>query len=159
MSKTISSSAQRVQDALNSFGLALEVVELPQSTRTATEAAQAAGCSVGQIVKSLVFRGKQTGRAVLVLTSGANRVNEQRLAQLLAEPAEKADPDFVRQRTGFSIGGVPPVGHSEPLLTFVDQDLMQHSEIWAAAGTPNAVFRLTPRDLVRISSGQVVSVK
>jgi prolyl-tRNA editing enzyme YbaK/EbsC (Cys-tRNA(Pro) deacylase) len=86
-------------------------------------------------------------------------VNEQRLAQLLAEPAEKADPDFVRQRTGFSIGGVPPVGHSEPLLTFVDQDLMQHSEIWAAAGTPNAVFRLTPRDLVRISSGQVVSVK
>ncbi|MBM4430017.1 MAG: YbaK/EbsC family protein [Chloroflexi bacterium] len=159
MSKTMSASAQKVQQALNAFGLALEVVELPQSTRTATEAAQAAGCSVGQIVKSLVFRGKESGRAVLVLTSGANRVNEQTLAQLLAEPVQKADPDFVRQRTGFSIGGVPPLGHVQPLPTFIDQDLMSYSEIWAAAGTPNAVFRLTPADLVEISSGQVVSVK
>jgi len=155
----MSASAQKVQQALNAFGLALEVVELPQSTRTATEAAQAAGCSVGQIVKSLVFRGRQTERAVLVLTSGANRVNEQTLAQLAGEQVGKADPDFVRQRTGFSIGGVPPVGHSEPLPTFIDQDLMQYSEIWAAAGTPNAVFRLIPADLVRISSGRIVSVK
>ena len=156
---TLSASAQKVQAALQTLGLALEVVELPASTRTAQEAAQAVGCTVGQIVKSLVFRALQSDRPVLVETSGLNRVDETRLAALLGEPVGKADADFVRQRTGFVIGGVPPLGHAEALPTFIDQDLLQYQEIWAAAGTPNAVFRLTPAELLQMTGGQVVAVK
>ena len=156
---TLSASAQKVQAALQALGLTLEVVELPASTRTAQEAAQAVGCTVGQIVKSLVFRALQSDRPVLVETSGLNRVDETRLAALLGEPVGKADADFVRQRTGFVIGGVPPLGHAEALPTFIDQDLLQYQEIWAAAGTPNAVFRLTPAELLQMTRGQVVAVK
>ena len=156
---TLSASAQKVQAALQTLGLALEVVELPASTRTAQEAAQAVGCTVGQIVKSLVFRALQSDRPVLVETSGLNRVDETRLAALLGEPVGKADADFVRQRTGFVIGGVPPLGHAEALPTFIDQDLLQYQEIWAAAGTPHAVFRLTPAELLQMTGGQVVAVK
>ena len=159
MSEPLSSSAQKVQDALSSLGLTLQVVELPDSTRTAVEAAQAIGCQVGQIVKSLVFKGKRSGRPVLVAASGPNRVDERKIEALISEPLGKADAEFVRQRTGFVIGGVPPVGHSEQLETFIDQDLMQYDEIWAAAGTPHAVFRLTPADLVRITGGRVVAAK
>ncbi len=154
----LSSSAQKVQDALDAFGLHLQVVELPASTRTAVEAAQAIGCQVGQIVKSLIFKGVQTARPVLVIASGPNRVNEKRIADLLGEPLGRADADFVRQHTGFVIGGVPPVGLAEPIETFIDQDLLQYPQIWAAAGTPNAVFALTPQDLVRIVTGRVVSI-
>ncbi len=156
---TLSASAQKVQAALQALGLTLEVVELPASTRTAQEAAQAVGCTVGQIVKSLVFRALQSDRPVLVETSGLNRVDETRLAALLGEPVGKADADFVRQRTGFVIGGVPPLGHAEALPTFIDQDLLQYQEIWAAAGTPHAVFRLTPAELLQMTGGQVVVVK
>jgi prolyl-tRNA editing enzyme YbaK/EbsC (Cys-tRNA(Pro) deacylase) len=148
-----------VQDALARLGLTLQVVELPDSTRTAVEAAQAIGCQVGQIVKSLVFKGKRSERPVLVAASGSNRVDECKIEALISEPLGKADAEFVRQRTGFVIGGVPPVGHSEQLETFIDQDLLQYDEIWAAAGTPHAVFRLTPADLVRITGGRVVDVK
>lgn len=158
MSKTLSASAQRVQEALKGLGFTLQVVELPDSTRTAVEAAQAVGCQLGQIVKSLVFKAKRSERPILVIASGANRVNERAIEAMIGEPLGKADADFVRQRTGFVIGGVPPVGHSEPLTTFVDQDLLAFDEIWAAAGTPNAVFRLTPHDLVRMSGGQVVKI-
>jgi prolyl-tRNA editing enzyme YbaK/EbsC (Cys-tRNA(Pro) deacylase) len=159
MSDPLSPSAQRVQDALARLGLALQVVELPGSTRTAVEAAQAIGCQVGQIVKSLVFKGKRSGRPVLVAASGPNRVDERKIEALISEPLGKADAEFVRQRTGFVIGGVPPVGHSELLETFIDQDLLQYEEIWAAAGTPHAVFHLTPADLVRITGGRVIAVK
>jgi len=147
-----------VQQALQALGFALEVVELPDSTRTAAEAAQAVGCQVGQIVKSLVFKAKRSQRPVLVVASGANRVNEKAIEALIGEPFGRADADFVRQRTGFAIGGVPPVGHSERLETFIDEDLLQHAEIWAAAGTPNAVFRLTPGDLARMTGGRVVKI-
>jgi prolyl-tRNA editing enzyme YbaK/EbsC (Cys-tRNA(Pro) deacylase) len=159
MSDPLSPSAQKVQDALAGLGLTLQVVELPGSTRTAVEAAQAIGCQVGQIVKSLVFKGKHSERPVLVAASGPNRVDERKIEALISEPLGKADAEFVRQRTGFVIGGVPPVGHSERLETFIDQDLLQYDEIWAAAGTPHAVFRLTPADLVRITGGRVVAVK
>ncbi len=158
MSRLLSASAQRVQDALNAHGVACQVVELPDSTRSAQEAAEAIGCRVEQIVKSLVFRGKQTDAAILVLTSGTNRVNEQRIKALVGEPIKKADADFVRQRTGFAIGGVAPIGHVESLSTYIDEDLLQFEEIWAAAGTPHAVFKLTPDDLLKIACGQVVSV-
>lgn len=140
------------------MGFTLQVVELPDSTRTAAEAAQAVGCQVGQIVKSLIFKGKRSERPILVVASGSNRVDERVIEALIGEPLGKADADFVRQHTGFAIGGVPPVGHAEKLLTFVDEDLLQYAEIWAAAGTPNAVFCLAPPDLVRMTSGQVIKI-
>jgi prolyl-tRNA editing enzyme YbaK/EbsC (Cys-tRNA(Pro) deacylase) len=158
MSQELSPSAKKVQNALAGLGLSLQVVELPASTRTAVEAAQAVGCQVGQIVKSLIFKGKRSERPILVVASGANRVDEKKIEALIGEPLGKADADFVRQRTGFVIGGVPPVGHAERLETFIDRDLLQHGEIWAAAGTPNAVFRLTPADLVKMTGGQVVEI-
>jgi prolyl-tRNA editing enzyme YbaK/EbsC (Cys-tRNA(Pro) deacylase) len=151
----LSASAQRVQDALDSFGVTLQVVELPASTRSAVEAAQAVGCQVEQIAKSLVFKAQESDRPVLVIASGPNRVNEGRLGELLGEAIRKADADFVRQRTGFVIGGVPPVGHMERMPTYVDEDLLQYDTIWAAAGTPHAVFQLGPTDLVRLTSGVV----
>jgi prolyl-tRNA editing enzyme YbaK/EbsC (Cys-tRNA(Pro) deacylase) len=159
MPEPLSPSAQKVQDALASLGLALQVVELPASTRTAVEAAQAVGCQVGQIVKSLVFKAKRSGQPILVVASGANRVDERKIEALLGEPLGKADADFVRQRTGFVIGGVPPLGHLEKLSTFIDQDLLQYAEIWAAAGTPNAVFRLSPLHLVQMTAGTVLDLK
>ncbi len=159
MSDELSSSALKVQQALDQLGLRLQVVELPGSTRTALEAAQAVGCQVGQIVKSLVFKSKHTGRPILVLASGQNRVDEKRIAALIAEPLGKADADFVRQHTGFVIGGVPPVGHLEKLVTFIDQDLLEFDELWAAAGTPHAVFRLKPAELVQMTAGQVADIK
>jgi Cys-tRNA(Pro) deacylase len=159
MPQELSASAQKVQDALKGRGFTSQVVELPDSTRTAKEAAQAIGCRVEQIVKSLIFKGKQTNKPVLVVASGQNRVNEKRLAELVGEPIAKADADFVRQHTGFVVGGVPPVGHKEPLITFIDEDLLQFSEIWAAAGTPFAVFQLTPSELQAMTGGRVVSIK
>jgi prolyl-tRNA editing enzyme YbaK/EbsC (Cys-tRNA(Pro) deacylase) len=155
----LSPSAQKVQDALHALGLSNQVVELPNTTRTSAEAAEAVGCEVAQIAKSVIFRGKNTQRPILVVASGINRVNEKKLAEFIAEPVEKPDADFVRQRTGFVIGGVPPLGHVEPIDIFIDEDILQYSEIWAAAGTPNAVFCLTPADLVRMTDGRVVAVK
>ncbi|MCU0595506.1 MAG: YbaK/EbsC family protein [Desulfobacterota bacterium] len=154
----LSDSAQKVQQALNQHGVACTVVELPGSTRTAVEAAQAVGCRVEQIAKSLVFQGKTTKRPVLVVASGANRVNEKKLRDLLSEPVRKADADFVREQTGFAIGGVPPAGLSKAMDVFIDEDLFQYEEIWAAAGTPHAVFKLTAPDLVKITRGKVVNL-
>ena len=156
--KTLSASAQKVQDALNAMGLTLEVVELPGSTRTAAEAAQAVGCQVGQIVKSLVFKARRSERPILVIASGANRVAEPLIESLIGEALGKADADFVRQHTGFAIGGVPPVGHSETLTTFIDEDLLQYNQVWAAAGTPHAVFQLNPYELPRLTGGLVVRI-
>jgi prolyl-tRNA editing enzyme YbaK/EbsC (Cys-tRNA(Pro) deacylase) len=154
----LSPSALKVQQALNAIGMSLEVIELPDSTRTSLEAAQALGCQVGQIAKSIVFKAIPSENPVLVIASGSNRVNEKVIAELVGEVIGKADADFVRQRTGFVIGGVPPLGHSERLQTFIDRDLLQFSIIWAAAGTPHAVFRLTPDDLLRITAGNVIQV-
>jgi len=162
VNETLSASAQRVQDALAALGGAArhrcQVVELPASTRSAQEAARAIGCQVAQIAKSLIFRGTETGRPLLVIASGANRVDEAAVGRVFGELIAKADADFVRQRTGFAIGGVPPVGHTEPLPTLIDADLLAYAEIWAAAGTPHAVFRLTPADLLRVTGGRVVAV-
>jgi prolyl-tRNA editing enzyme YbaK/EbsC (Cys-tRNA(Pro) deacylase) len=159
VAKLLSAAAQRVQDALNALGVACQVVELPESTHSADEAAQAIGCRVEQIAKSLVFRGRSTNQPILAIVSGGNRVDEEKLAVLVAEPVAKANADYVRQRTGYAIGGVPPVGHVQSLTCVVDEDLLQYEQIWAAAGTPRAVFRLTPADLQRITDGRVVSVK
>lgn len=154
----LSPSAQKVQAVLLALGFANVVVEHRQPTRTSAEAAQAVGCAVGQIAKSLVFRGQRSGRPLLVIASGANRVDEKKIAAWLGEKVDKPDADFVRARTGFAIGGVPPVGHVEPIPTLIDPDLLQYDLIWAAAGTPNAVFQLTPAELVAMTGGQLVAV-
>jgi prolyl-tRNA editing enzyme YbaK/EbsC (Cys-tRNA(Pro) deacylase) len=154
----LSASARKVQETLQALGLSGAVLEFAGTTRTSADAAKRIGCEVGQIAKSLVFRAQTSGRPVLVIASGANRVNEWRVGVLLKEVLEKAGAALVREATGFAIGGVPPVGHPQPLPTYIDQDLMQYADIWAAAGTPNAVFRLAPADLVRITGGVVVKV-
>ncbi len=156
---TLHPNAQRVLQALRGLGYNGEVVELQESTRTAAEAAQAAGCELGQIVKSLVFRIGVGGPAVLVLVSGSNRVHEKRLGRIIGGTLEKADADFVRETSGYAIGGVPPVGHKTPIQTYIDEDLLQYPFVWAAAGTPNAIFKVDPHELVKLSGGTVVSVK
>jgi prolyl-tRNA editing enzyme YbaK/EbsC (Cys-tRNA(Pro) deacylase) len=151
-------AAARVQRLLAEHGLAAEVVEFAETTRSAAEAAAQIGCAVGQIAKSLVFRAKPSGRSVLVIASGANRVSEPAVEALLGEGIGKADADFVRDKTGYAIGGVAPVGHASRPATFIDADLLQYEVIWAAAGTPFAVFCLTPADLVRLTGGRVASI-
>jgi prolyl-tRNA editing enzyme YbaK/EbsC (Cys-tRNA(Pro) deacylase) len=152
-------SPQKVQNALAAAGVQTTVKEMPASTRTAKEAAATIGCAVAQIAKSLVFRASATDRAILVIASGTNRVNEALLSQLVGEPIERATPEFVRERTGFVIGGVPPIGHPSALPTWMDRDLLQFEKVWAAAGTPFAVFETTPADLERITGATVVDVK
>ncbi len=152
-------AAQRVQDALVARGRTYVVRQLDRSTRTASEAADAVGCLIGQIAKSLVFRGQDSGRPVLVIACGANRVSEARLAELLGEPVVKATPEFVREMTGFAIGGVAPVGHATPLPVYIDEDLLQFNVVWAAAGTPHALFPLPPSDLATLTEGEVVTLR
>ncbi len=137
----------------------MQVQELPRSTRTAVEAAQAVGCQVGQIAKSLVFRADDSGRAILVITSGAHRASLRAIAEAIGEAVGLADPDFVRDYTGFAIGGVPPIGHPQPLLTLIDEDLLEYSVIWAAAGTPRAVFPIVPSELAALTGGRVLRVR
>lgn len=151
-------SARRVQQALAAAGFDFQVREFPASTRTSQEAAAAIGCDVAQIAKSLIFRALDSDRPVLIMASGANRVEEKAVAALLGEKLERADAGFVRARTGFAIGGVPPVGHSEKPVCVIDADLLALDEIWAAAGTPNAVFRLTPDALVALTGGRVAQI-
>ncbi len=158
MSDNLSASARKVQHALEARGLACQVVEMAKTTRSAKDAARAVGCRVEQIVKSLVFRGKKSRKAFLIVASGVNRVNQEKFAELVGEPVEMPDADFVREKTGFAIGGVPPIAHTNPLETFIDEDLLNYAEIWAAAGTPRAVFKLTPADLQKITGGQVVKI-
>jgi prolyl-tRNA editing enzyme YbaK/EbsC (Cys-tRNA(Pro) deacylase) len=154
----LKASAQRVQDALRQRGFANQVIELTQTARSAAEAAAALGCEVGQIAKSLVFRTRRSGTGVLVIASGVNRVDIAKLEALLGEPIDRGHADFVREQTGYSIGGVPPVGHARPLTTTIDEDLLRHSRIWAAAGHPNAVFPLAPDELVLLTGGRVARV-
>ena len=156
---TLSPSAQKFQDLLNSLGYNYAVIEHAESTRTAQEAAERAGCELGQIVKSLIFKGKESGKPILVLTSGVNRVNEKRIRGYAGEAISRPDADFVRAVTGFAIGGVPPIGHIQQMESYIDEDFLQYPTIWAAAGTPNAIFELKTEDLQKMTSGRVVMVK
>ena len=156
---TLSTSAQKIQDQLKSLGYDYTVIEHAESTRTAQEAAERAGCELGQIVKSLIFRGKDSGKPILVLTSGANRVDEKRISEYAGEAIGRADADFVRTVTGFAIGGVPPIGHAQRMETYLDEDFLEYKTIWAAAGTPNAIFELKTSDLQAMTGGNVVRVK
>lgn len=155
---SISKRAQKFQDILNRRGFDLTVQELPDSTRTADDAAQALGCEKAQIVKSLVFRTSDND-PVLVLASGPNRVNEKAISKLLGANISKADADFVKAVTGFAIGGVPPLGHKQEITLLVDEDLLSFAEVWAAAGTPNAVFKIPGCLADILPKYQVISVK
>jgi prolyl-tRNA editing enzyme YbaK/EbsC (Cys-tRNA(Pro) deacylase) len=150
-------NAERVQAELRSRGAAGEVVEIAASTRTAQEAAAAIGTTVAQIAKSLVFLAGEA--PVLVIASGVNRVSLAKLAGILGCAATRPDAETVKRLTGFPIGGVAPVAHATPMRVLIDRDLLRHEEIWAAAGTPNAVFRTTPSALARITDGEVVDVR
>jgi prolyl-tRNA editing enzyme YbaK/EbsC (Cys-tRNA(Pro) deacylase) len=155
MSAVLSSpSVARVRAALAAAGVRSEIVELPGAARTARAAAEFLGCEVGQIANSLVFRAEKTGRALLVMSSGARRVDTARLARLAGEPVGKAGAQFVRERTGFAIGGVPPVGHAVPMAAYVEKGLARQPQIWAAAGHPHTVFCLSYPELVRITRGE-----
>jgi prolyl-tRNA editing enzyme YbaK/EbsC (Cys-tRNA(Pro) deacylase) len=156
---SLSSSAQKIQDTLSGLGSNFKVIEFAESTRTAQEAADRAGCQLGQIVKSMIFKGQRTNNAILVLTSGTNRVDEKKISQYMGEDIARADPEFVRAKTGFAIGGVPPVGHTCPIETYIDEDILNFTTVWAAAGTPNAIFELLSSDLVKITRGKIVRVK
>ena len=159
MGEKLSTSAARVQQALTEGHFTFRVLELPASTRTSREAAAAVGCDVECIAKSIIFKSKTTGAPILVIASGINRVDEKKVSSLLGEPIGKADADFVRAQTGYVIGGVPPLGHVQPIKTFIDQDLMSHDKIWAAAGTPHALFEMKPADLPVMTGGEVVEIK
>jgi len=153
-------SAEAVQKALHAKGLELTVVEVKESARTAQEAASAIGCEVAQIVKSLLFCTENGKEPVLILASGVNRVNEKRIEQQLGQKIVKADPNFTRDVTGYAIGGVPPVGHKTVIEhIFIDEELLQHEKLWAAAGTPHTVFSFPSTALQELTGGKISSIK
>jgi prolyl-tRNA editing enzyme YbaK/EbsC (Cys-tRNA(Pro) deacylase) len=149
-------AAARVAAAARDLGLAIEVVAMPASTRTAEEAAAACGCAVGEIVKSLVFRGRTSERPYLLLVAGSNRVDEKAVAGSIGEALKRAQADDVRAITGYAIGGIPPFGHATALDVFIDEDLLGHARVWAAAGTPFAVFAVEPRALAAAVGAKVI---
>jgi len=154
----LKATEKRVAEALAGHGLPGRVIVLEQLATTAQMAADAIGVEVGRIVKSLLFRGKQSGRPYLLLVSGANRVHEKRAGARIGEALERSDADFVKQWTGFSIGGVSPFGHPAPLPTFLDQDMFQYDTVWAAAGDPRSVFEITAADLERTTGASRIDV-
>lgn len=158
MASDLSESANRVQDFLLAKGFSFEVKELPGSTRTAQDAADSIGCTVPQIAKSLIFKDMQTDRPILVIASGSNRVDVMRIQNVTGLQLGKADGKYVKERVGYAIGGVPPVAHNEPLETILDPDLKKYEVIWAAAGTPFAVFQLKPTDLEPLTNGRWVDL-
>ena len=158
MTSHLKSSAEKVQKSLREAGFRCEVKELQETARSAQEAADTIGCSIEQIVKSLVFMGKETGHGVLVLASGPNRVDLTLIREKVEEKLLKANADFVREWTGFAIGGVPPIAHAKPMRTYIDQSLMNLEVVWAAAGHPHAVFCISPKDLVAATNAEVMKV-
>ena len=154
----VADAVERFLEAASGLGVPVEVHRFPQGTKTAADAAAAIGCSIDQIVKSLVFVAD--GRAFLALTSGVNRADPARLAGLLgAGDVRRASADEAREATGFAIGGTPPFGHPRPLQVLVDRDLLVHDVLWAAAGTPDSVFPIVPDDLVQCSGGRPADFK
>ena len=155
---SLSKSARKVQVSIEAAGCDFIVKEFSSGTRTAQDAARSIGCTVAQIVKSLIFKGKESSDPVLVLASGPNRVNEKLITEKLGEQLVKADADFCRDVTGFAIGGIPPIGHKQKIKTFIDEDLLRHEVVWAAAGTPNAVFEMESSKLSEITEGITLKV-
>ncbi|HEV8051186.1 MAG TPA: YbaK/EbsC family protein [Parachlamydiaceae bacterium] len=159
MNKELPNSAQRVQAFLIENGFSCIVKELPESTRTAAEAANAIGCEVAQIAKSLVFIDKESGNPILVVASGVNRVDTKKIEIATGFHLIKADGKFVKEKMGFAIGGVPPIGHNETVMTFLDPTLKDYEQVWAAAGTPFAVFQLRSNELQTMTGGKFIDLK
>lgn len=155
---TLHKNAQIVQDLLKEKGYDNEVKELPDSTRTAQEAADALGCDVEQIAKSIVFKLREADQALLVIASGSNRIHEKRVGKIIGDALDKADATFVREATSYPIGGVSPVVQNPNVRVLIDEDILQYDSIWGAAGHPKAVFNMTPDELVSLTGGEVVSV-
>ena len=151
-------ASRKVLDAAEALGLQIEILTMADSTRTAEDAARACGCGVGQIVKSLVFQDLSADRPVLLLVSGANRVDVDAVAQRTGRTLGRADAAAVRAATGFAIGGIPPFGHDTQLAAFIDRDLLDHAVVWAAAGTPNSVFSVAPDALTRAAGAEVIAM-
>lgn len=151
-------SAQRFRAAAEAAGLKFEIREMPDSTRSAEEAAAACDCALGQIVKSLVFAGKESGSPYLLLVSGSNRVDQNAVATIIGEKLDRPNADFVREVTGYSIGGIPPLGFALPVKTWMDEDLLQYDEIFAAAGTPYCIFSASPNDLAKSAGADIIKV-
>ena len=158
MASELRKSARRVQNFMTAKGFSFDVQELPGSTRTAREAADSVGCQVAQIAKSLVFKNKATGEPVLVVASGCNRVDLKKIKAATGLELGRADGNTVKEKVGFAIGGIPPAGHIRPLETLLDPDLKQYDVIWAAAGTPFAVFQLKPADLQPLTGGRWIDL-
>jgi prolyl-tRNA editing enzyme YbaK/EbsC (Cys-tRNA(Pro) deacylase) len=154
MTRSLHKNAQKVQQALHAKDMDCRVVELPSSTRTAEEAAQSIGCQIGQIAKSLIFRLED--EPILMIVSGSNRLNEKKAKKLLDRPLQRANAEWVKAQTGFPIGGIPPLGHERSMQVFIDPDLMQFEHIWAAAGTPFAVFEIPPASLHQITGAEML---
>lgn len=152
-------SSQKIQDLLESLHLEIKVIEFKQLTRTSKEAASVIGCEVGQIAKTLIFKGKKSEKMISVIASGKNRVDEKKVAKAVGEEIEKPDADYVVKHTHFVIGGIPPIGYPLDLPPLLDEDLMTYKEVWAAAGTPYAVFCITPQDLVKITGAKVMKIR
>lgn len=158
MADALTPAEQRVAGALAAYGLPGKVIVLGQLATTAQMAAEVLGIEVGRIVKSLLFKGAASGKPYLLLVSGANRVHEKRAGRLIGEALERSDADFVKEHTGFSIGGVSPYGHPAPIATWIDQDLRKYGTVWAAAGNPRSVFEISAGDLERTTGGTVIDV-
>lgn len=151
----MSKSLRRVKQAAEDAGLKITILEMAEGTRTAEDAARAAGCALDQIVKSVIFRGEEDGRVILFLTAGGNRVDAAKASAVAGEPLGKADAKLIRAQTGFAIGGVAPIGHTSPIRAFMDPRLLDFAEIWAAGGTPRHVFAVDPKEIQKISGAQV----
>jgi prolyl-tRNA editing enzyme YbaK/EbsC (Cys-tRNA(Pro) deacylase) len=158
MTMPLPESARRVEAAAAALGLKIEIRDMPQSTRTAADAAVACGCAVAQIVKSLIFRGVESNAPILLLVSGQNRVDEPLAGQAIGEPLARADAVFVRGATGFAIGGIPPFGHASAIATYIDEHLLTFDVVWAAAGTPSTVFSVDPRALASVTGATAIRV-
>lgn len=159
MNNPLKKSSQRIQDILEEYNLNAKVIEFKELTRTSQEAASVIGCEVGQIAKTLIFKGKTTGQPICIIASGKNRVDEKKIIQYVGEEIEKPSADYVLKHTGFAIGGVPPIGYKFESKILVDEDLMTYQTIWAAAGTPHSVFQISPKDLLRISEGIISNIR
>ncbi len=155
----LSPTAQRVQQTLLDLGSSAQIHEHPEACRTSAEAAAVLGCTVAQIAKSVIFKGAESGQSILVIASGANRVDTKKVAVIAGELPSKANPDFVREHTGFVIGGVSPIAHLKPGKVIFDQDLLQHEFVFPAGGTPQAMFRIAPDELLKISSAALADVR
>lgn len=159
MTNNLRNSSQRIQDILKKYDRSTNVVEFTETTRTSQEAANVIGCDVAQIAKTLIFKGKNSQKPVCVIASGKNRVDEKKIEQYIGEAIEKPDADYVLKHTSFVIGGVPPVGYQFEIQTLIDEDLMEYETLWAAAGTPYSVFKISPQDLLNITQGKIVDIK